>query len=93
MSRPGNHKAVLAGTVLLAERAQRKAAKGIRRDLNPLVEAIRKAKSPAGLRKLLSPALAERMGTDGLGDALADAGVQAALIARVAATPKELMEG
>jgi len=85
----GSHEQVIAGTVLLAERAQRKAEKQIRRDLDPLIEAIKKGKSADGVLRRLSPALVDRMGTKGIEEGVADAGTQAALIGIVAATPRK----
>lgn len=85
-----SQKEVVAGVDNLAGAALAKSRKAIRKDCEPLIEAIRKAKSPEGLKRSLSGSLVERMGTAGLAEALADVGTQAAMIGIVGATPSEL---
>lgn len=83
-----SHKAVLAGVDKLAGRAMGQAAKGYRREtIDPLVAAIGKAKSFAGLRKALGAQRLREMDRTPEAEALSEAGVNAALIARTAAMP------
>jgi len=83
----GSHKAVIAGVDHLAGRAMGRSAKQYGKDIAPLMEAIKKAEGPADLKRRLTPGLTKRLGTDAIGTALTDAGVQASLIATAAAWP------
>ena len=82
-----SHKAVLAGVDKLAGRALGRAAKAYRRKtIDPLVRAMEKAKSYEGLKRALSAQRLQDMDPEPMAEALASAGVNAALIGRTAAT-------
>ena len=81
-------KAALAGIEKMAGASLGRVSGRYRADIAPLIKAIRDAKSPEGLRRALSPALANRMGTDAVEQSLSDTLTQAALIGKVAGTPK-----
>jgi hypothetical protein len=88
MGAPRSNKEVQAGIEVLAGRSVARMAKGYRRDINPLIAAIKKAKSPEGLKRALGPTRLKEMGTTAEASALADCLTQVALIGRVAATPR-----
>lgn len=79
-------KAALAGIEKMAGASLGRASSRYRTDIGPLIEAIRDAKSPEGLKRALSPALARRMGTTAVEQSLGDTLTQAALIGKVAGT-------
>lgn len=88
MGKPRTTKEVQAGIELLAGRSVARMKQGYRRDIDPLIEAIERAKSPAGLKRALGPTRLKEMGTTAEAEALADCATQAALIGRVAAMPR-----
>ena len=88
MGKPRTNKEVQAGIEVLAGRAVGRMAKAYRRDIEPLIKAIQRAKSPEGLRRGLGVTRLKEMGTTAEAEALADCATQAALIGRVSATPR-----
>ena len=86
-----SHKGVLAGIDKLAGRALGRAAKEYRRaSIDPLLAAVEKAKSLEGVKRALSAQRLKDMDVEPIAEALATAGINAALIGRTAATPKRM---
>ena len=81
-------KAALAGIEKMAGASLGRVSRGYRSDIGPLIAALRSAKSTDGLKRALSPTLAKRMGTTAIADSLSETLTQAALIGKVAGTPK-----
>ena len=77
----------------LAGRSLGAASKRVRRDLEPLLRAIKNAKGEKDLKRRLGPGLLKALGTDATETALAETGTQVGLAARVAARPRELSRG
>lgn len=80
---------VLDGLDDLAGRAMRRASRRYRQSVvAPMITAMDRAASPAGLLRALGPSLFRRMDTNDVEDALADCMTQAELIGEVSATPQ-----
>lgn len=80
--------AVQAGVERMAGASLGRVGRQYRRDIAPLLDAIESAKSPEGLKRALSPALAARIETTALEESLTDTLTQAAVIGKVAGTHK-----
>ena len=87
-----SQKAVQAGIEKMAGATLGRKAKAVRRELDPLVKAIKGAKSEKGLKRALSPTLLKRLKTDAQEAAGAESGTRAALIGRGAASSKRRMK-
>ena len=86
------HKGVLAGTERMGGRTLGQAAKRIRNDMQPLIDAMRSAKSFKDMKRRLGKKVLTRMGTEAQTEALANAAAQAAIIAVAAATPNSTIK-
>ena len=74
----------------MAGRAMGRVAKRYRKEtIGPLVGVLGKAKSPGDLLRRLNPALLRRMKSEALEEAATEVQVQAAMIGRTTARPKD----
>lgn len=89
-----NHKAVMAGVEMLEGRAVKRMGKAYReRTIGPLVEVLQRANGFEDLQSQISNSLLTRMDTSVVANAVAETGVQAALIGRTAAMPLKKPRG
>jgi hypothetical protein len=88
MGAPRDSKTVQAGIEVMAGKGAAKNARRIRKDLGPLIAAVKGAKGAADLQRRLGPGLLKRMGTGGITETVSATGVAAVGIGAVAAEPR-----
>ena len=85
-----NQKQVQAAMDMNAGRAVKRMARQFNRDIGPLIEAIKKGKSFAGVERSLGVTTLKRMGTDSLTETLAVEGTKASLAGRTSGKVRRL---